>query len=837
MQKNIIYADTVEKFSIPDYKDIGEVYQRFLDWFLENGGKMTGVQWPAYFGKNDLRGIIATRDLKPYESLIYAPNKFLITSKLAQDHEIIGPIIKEYPVLFEEHDDFEFYIQIIFLMYERIKGKDSFWYPYFELQPIVDTPVEWGPEDLDFIEDPSLIKEIEDCKTTIAHDFLKFARIIKEHQDIFVSSTFNDFLWAYQFVTSRCFGCNLPYDMLIPMVDLVNHDHVKYCETEILNVRHERELDRNFLKSIDYRKMIKKYDLTYMIPEHKFIPGIVKENMVHFIYYYQKFFDEKSELSLQHIIDQNLDDRQEQLSILLEKLLSQAEEMDIWDIPDMFYSDTEDNDSSEEEEEEDTEYNGHKYKSANKYHKNCLELNKKLNPLIVRNEKVNIKPVKKEFKEDKVKANESKKQDYNEISLTKEIKEKPTVNTFKEDLQQDCTKIDQDLFMEEIQKEIREEVVVKAQWWNGNLPKEENFTKKNQIELSKPNKEVTENIGKAQDEQGSQENTEEKSLIDSESTAITETKCKVIYQADNEKKYIIKKASPEKNGKTYLDSKDLSSEESDTKEKFDWYCTKDEDVYYMLANNDIRQTKKNDQVFISYGKRTNRYLLCWYGFSMKYNVFDSVGFRINQSKLEEQSFNIHELLFYDFISEQDYNNKFCYDQKTKEKIELENLSKEFKTKESCINIDLVNFFRSAFTTMHYKKYNQCPGPGKRMNPENLNLELLVFQGYIIIFGDFLKIYKRDLNSDIEMYDDDSLNWKKRMVLNIEMNYKKIAAEQIFQASVIIDVQKGLIDGSYKTVREGYMNCQVNRDLSKIEMIKKVVKIRTYLQSLENLQRN
>ena len=110
MQKNIIYADTVETFSIPDYKDIGEVYQRFLDWFLENGGKMNGVQWPAFFGKNDLRGIIATRDLKPYESLIYAPNKLLITSKLAQDHEIIGPIIKEYPVLFEEHDDFEFYI-------------------------------------------------------------------------------------------------------------------------------------------------------------------------------------------------------------------------------------------------------------------------------------------------------------------------------------------------------------------------------------------------------------------------------------------------------------------------------------------------------------------------------------------------------------------------------------------------------------------------------------------------------------------------------------------------------------------------------------------------------
>ena len=148
-----------------------------------------------------------------------------------------------------------------------------------------------------------MVKEIEDCKNIIEHDWKNFARIIKQHQDVMIGSTFTDYIWACQFATTRCFGWHLPCTMLIPMVDLVNHDHVNDCDTEILNVRYEKELDREFLKSIDYRKLIKRYDLTYMIPEQKFSQGIKKVNMVHFIYNYQRIFEEKPELSLQHLID------------------------------------------------------------------------------------------------------------------------------------------------------------------------------------------------------------------------------------------------------------------------------------------------------------------------------------------------------------------------------------------------------------------------------------------------------------------------------------------------------------------------------------------------------
>ena len=111
-------------------------------------------------------------------------------------------------------------------MYERKKGKNSLWQPYFDLQPIVDTPIEWGPEDLDFIEDHSLIKEINDARQIIANDYDNFAKIIKDHRDVLTTNTFVDYLWAAQFVTTRCFGWYLPYTMLVPMVDNVNHDHV-----------------------------------------------------------------------------------------------------------------------------------------------------------------------------------------------------------------------------------------------------------------------------------------------------------------------------------------------------------------------------------------------------------------------------------------------------------------------------------------------------------------------------------------------------------------------------------------------------------------------------------
>ena len=38
--------------------------------------------------------------------------------------------------------------------------------------------------------------------------------------------------------------------------------------------------------------------------------------------------------------------------------------------------------------------------------------------------------------------------------------------------------------------------------------------------------------------------------------------------------------------------------------------------------------EKGEQIFNSYGRRNNRFLLLWYGFTFEGNKYDSVPFRI-----------------------------------------------------------------------------------------------------------------------------------------------------------------------------------------------------------------
>jgi len=46
--------------------------------------------------------------------------------------------------------------------------------------------------------------------------------------------------------------------------------------------------------------------------------------------------------------------------------------------------------------------------------------------------------------------------------------------------------------------------------------------------------------------------------------------------------------------------------------------------------------KAGEQIYNSYGKRSNRYLLIWYGFTILNNKFDSVPFRLVMKKGDPQ---------------------------------------------------------------------------------------------------------------------------------------------------------------------------------------------------------
>lgn len=60
-----------------------------------------------------------------------------------------------------------------------------------------------------------------------------------------------------------------------------------------------------------------------------------------------------------------------------------------------------------------------------------------------------------------------------------------------------------------------------------------------------------------------------------------------------------------------------SSEEENEEENYAWFNDKDPANYFCLCTRTKNMIEKDQQVFVCYGRRTNRYLLCAYGFCLK----------------------------------------------------------------------------------------------------------------------------------------------------------------------------------------------------------------------------
>lgn len=100
-------------------------YQAFVKWCLDNGMKWTGVDFPAVF-ENGLRGIVATRDIKPYEAIIFIPNSLLISVKSCLQDKFISSVVEKFPDIFKDPTEGEYSILILFMIRERMKGKIIF---------------------------------------------------------------------------------------------------------------------------------------------------------------------------------------------------------------------------------------------------------------------------------------------------------------------------------------------------------------------------------------------------------------------------------------------------------------------------------------------------------------------------------------------------------------------------------------------------------------------------------------------------------------------------------------------------------------------------------------
>lgn len=113
------------------------------------------------------------------------------------------------------------------------------------------------------------------------------------------------------------------------------------------------------------------------------------------------------------------------------------------------------------------------------------------------------------------------------------------------------------------------------------------------------------------------------------------------------------------------------------------FCQEDEGN--VLIATTTRDIKKGEQLFTSYGRRSNQFLLNWYGFCLKSNKYDSVPVRL---KTEYDS----TTLFLELAEEVVYTDPL--DPSEGELITHHfGLSKEFKLKQSRLSIQLMGYLR------------------------------------------------------------------------------------------------------------------------------------------------
>jgi hypothetical protein len=92
----------------------------------DNGTIFPRIEYPTKFGDFDVIGASAKTGIPPSRAFVFIPHKIIITGKKARYSEI-GFIFKKHKAIFKSHEDGEDHILYLFIMYEKLKNKKSFW--------------------------------------------------------------------------------------------------------------------------------------------------------------------------------------------------------------------------------------------------------------------------------------------------------------------------------------------------------------------------------------------------------------------------------------------------------------------------------------------------------------------------------------------------------------------------------------------------------------------------------------------------------------------------------------------------------------------------------------
>lgn len=167
----------------------------YLNWLAQNGLLMNKLEMPVNF--DGTNGVRAKTDIQPNEAFLFVPNKLLITVESARQSEI-AEVFKNHEQLFFTNLERDSLTVIVYLMHERLKGPESFWYPYFDALDMGKPAYLWPPEAIEMCDDPELRLQLRYDNQRATHLWEQIQKLIPVYPHYFSDFTRPLFEWAHQ---------------------------------------------------------------------------------------------------------------------------------------------------------------------------------------------------------------------------------------------------------------------------------------------------------------------------------------------------------------------------------------------------------------------------------------------------------------------------------------------------------------------------------------------------------------------------------------------------------------------------------------------------------------
>ena len=197
----------------------------FCEWLKENGATFPKIQWPSTDTVGGCRGAVATGNIATNEVMMEIPIKLMMSPLHAFKDPVVGALLHASKDILRGD-----VLLTVYIMYEYLKGEESFYAPFLAILPEPGSIVQWSDSELAELQDTNITYRTKNRRKMLQVTYQRnVLGLSRRHPEQFPEEdyTYDLFLFAWFCVQARAFGRRLPWTALVPFADCLNHANVQ----------------------------------------------------------------------------------------------------------------------------------------------------------------------------------------------------------------------------------------------------------------------------------------------------------------------------------------------------------------------------------------------------------------------------------------------------------------------------------------------------------------------------------------------------------------------------------------------------------------------------------